>query len=126
MKLLNQYYDKWEAEKTAEKLRKRGILTFISSRHANSFSGVSTGAVKVGLWVVLDKQYSDAEKIITGKQCKVKSPLTESQMQSLEKNGKVVFDRLLIKVFEKTMLIFMIFLAVSFLFYIVLNIFLFK
>ena len=88
MKLIQEFYSEVDAEKARDKLRKRGILTYISSKGSNNLSSIYTGAFKVGLWAVLDNQYHDACKILTKKQCKVRYPLSEDQMVEIEINNK--------------------------------------
>lgn len=84
MQLIGEYFSKLDAEEARAKLRKRGILTFISSTRSHSLSRRFTGAFKVGLWAVFDNQYNDACRILTGRQCKVRHPLSEDQMVEIE------------------------------------------
>ncbi|MCW8886527.1 MAG: hypothetical protein OQK12_14965 [Motiliproteus sp.] len=88
MKLIEEFYSEIDAEEASQKLRKRGVLTHITSRRSYRLSRRFTGAVKVGLWAVLDNQFEDACKILTNKQCKVRHPLTEEQMKEMEAASK--------------------------------------
>jgi len=88
MYLINEYRSVCDAEQDATKLRKRGILTFVSSKNSYILSSIHTGVFKVGLWAVLQNQYEDACKIISKQQCKVRHPLTEEEMITIESQTK--------------------------------------
>ncbi len=87
MKLIQEYSSEFDAESASEKLRKRGILTHISSVQSHRLSSIKTGTLKVGLWVVLNNQYRDGCKILAKKQCKVRNPLSEEQMREIEREN---------------------------------------
>ena len=62
MKLLNKYLTLTDAEDMAERLENQGIVTHISSKRSHSLASHRTGAINVGLWVILENQYQDALK----------------------------------------------------------------
>lgn len=97
MKLIEEYYSQSEAEAAQEKLRKRGILSHVSSKQSHHLSSAQTGAFRVGLWAIIDNQYADACKILSGHQCKVRYPLNEAQMKELERSGKAYVPASIIK-----------------------------
>ena len=98
MKLIQQYDSEVDAKDARDNLRKRGVLTYISSRQSYSLSGVVTGAFKVGLWVIIDNQYQDACNILTKKSFKVRFPLTEEQMLKIEISNKNNAPKAIIRV----------------------------
>ena len=59
MKLIDEFESAHDADFASLNYREKGILTHVSSRHSNSLR-IITGAMKVGLWVVLEDQYQDA------------------------------------------------------------------
>lgn len=97
MQLISEYLSKLDAEDARQKLRKRGIFTFVSSARSYSLSSYFTGALKVGLWAVFDNQYNDACRILAGKQCKVRHPLSEDQMVEMEILSKQRSPSLILK-----------------------------
>ena len=79
MKLIRQFDDVFDAQDFSDKLRKRGVFTHVSSSKSSQFSRHLTGALKVGVWVVLPEQYDTLNpKVI----------LTQEQIKELEKNGR--------------------------------------
>ncbi len=84
MNLLAQYIDVSQAEELQYELRKHGVLTHISSSNSFRLGSAQTGAVKVGLWVVLDEQYSDAKSYLSDSNHKIITALTEEQMNRME------------------------------------------
>ncbi len=84
MNLLAQYNDVSQAESLQYELRKRGVLTHVSSSNSFRLSSAQTGAVKVGLWAVIDEQYSDSMSYLRDSNHKITTVLTEEQMRQLE------------------------------------------
>lgn len=97
MKLISEYYSEADAEAAGQRLRTRGILTHVSSTNSHRLSRRFTGAFKVGLWVVVDNQYQDACRILSGQQCKVRDPLDEEQMMALESFARQQSPTLILK-----------------------------
>jgi len=87
MKLLAEFENAHEADLAAMRYREKGILTYVSSRHSNSFR-VITGATQVGLWVVLDDQYSDAVELRKNDSHQPSIRLSEEEMLQLEELGR--------------------------------------
>ncbi len=85
MKLLEQFNDINQAQGLLTRLRNKGIVAYLSSANSYMLSRVRTGALKVGLWVVLDKQYHDAKALIRNPQHIPSHSLTEEEMQHIEK-----------------------------------------
>lgn len=108
MKLIQGFHSEVDAETARDKLRKRGILAYISSKGSYNLSSVYTGAFKVGLWAVLDNQYHDACKILSKAQCKVRYPLSEDQMLEIELNNRKETPSLILRALLK----FLVFLII--------------
>ena len=89
MKLLSQYYSVPEAEEASSILREKGILTHVSGKTSNTYR-IITGAVKVGLWVVLDQQYSDACELLKNRDHRVSTGLTEQELKEIESKAGVI------------------------------------
>ena len=92
MKLLEQFYDENVASELAWKFREKGILTHVSSQNSHQLGSIKTGALKVGLWVVLEKQYTDAEMLHKNENHKVMYPLSEEEMLVIENEAKESFS----------------------------------
>lgn len=73
-----------EAESLAERLRNKGVLTHVSSKGSQQLGSPVTGAVKVGVWVVLNEQVKDATALLTNKKHNVEHQLSEEEMRNLE------------------------------------------
>jgi len=84
MILLKQYESEGDAARLAERLRARGVLTHISSIRSKRKGAFTTGAFRVGVWLVLDHQAKDAIALLSNKRHKVENPLTEEEMVELE------------------------------------------
>ncbi|MFG6179322.1 putative signal transducing protein [Halomonas sp. THAF12] len=99
MRLIRQYEDVMQAQDAASRLRREGIPTHISSRHSHVASGVVTGALKVGLWILLDSQYHDACAFLEDADHRVTTGLPEEELVRLESAASetsfVSFNRLL-------------------------------
>ncbi|WP_062270781.1 putative signal transducing protein [Endozoicomonas arenosclerae] len=92
MKLLRQFQSEVDAEELSERLRKKGILTHVSSQQSRSVSSLYTGAFKTGVWVVLQAQYQDAFALLQSNQHKVEHPLSEEEIAGLELSAKDAFS----------------------------------
>lgn len=88
MQLIEQYASLPDAQNAAIRLRREGILTHISSLNSYVMSGLFTGAVRVGLWSVLDSQYEDACKLLANPEHIVTTGLSEDELVLIEKNAK--------------------------------------
>ncbi|MGH1472584.1 MAG: hypothetical protein ACRBCS_15490 [Cellvibrionaceae bacterium] len=88
MKLLKEYTDLSDAENLSERLRRKGILTHVSSKNSKQLGSFQTGAVKVGVWAVLNEQENDAISLLTNKNHKVECQLSEKEMDSIEVKAK--------------------------------------
>jgi hypothetical protein len=88
LKLLRQYESQTDAETLSQRLRNKGILTYISSKQSRSLSSLYTGVFKTGVWVVLETQHQDAFALLKSSRHKVANPLTEPEMQELERSAK--------------------------------------
>jgi hypothetical protein len=101
MKLLDQFYNLDNANDLVWSLRQQGILTYVSSTKSHQLSSIKTGAFKVGLWVVLDKQFEDAEKYTKDPNHVISLKLSEEEMINLEEEAKASFSRDLSRSFTK-------------------------
>lgn len=88
MQLIEQFASLPDAQDAALRLRREGILTHISSLNSYVMSGLFTGAVRIGLWSVLDSQYEDACKVLTDPKHIVTTGLSEDELVLIEKNAK--------------------------------------
>lgn len=84
MILLKEYSSEIDADRLAERLRAKGVLTHVSARQSKQIGSFVTGALKVGVWAVLDQQANDAVALLSNKQHTVEHPLTEEEMIELE------------------------------------------
>ena len=85
LRLLRRFYSEGDAETLSAKMRRKGILTHVSSKQSRSLSSVNTGAFTSEVWVVLSSQYEDAFALMHSRRYSVKNPLTEEEMLQLEK-----------------------------------------
>lgn len=88
MKLLVQYSNILDAEYLSERLRNKGVMTYISSSKSHSMGRIQSGALRVGVWVVLESQYEDAFTLLRNKRHKANAPLTKEEMVELELTTK--------------------------------------
>ena len=101
MKLIDQFTSLSDANEICSKLRNAGILAYVSSAQSYMLSRVKTGALKVGLWIILDDQFEDAKELLRNPKYKPKVVLTEQEMIDLEieaKQAKIASSKML---FEK-------------------------
>jgi len=87
MKHLRKYNDLYEAQSAASRLRAFGVLAFVSNEHSRTHSFI-TDAFSVGLWVVLDTQYSDPMALLDDENHIVENPISEEAMLRLEAEAK--------------------------------------
>lgn len=114
MKLLDQFADINQANKLYVRLKGSGILTYVSSSGSYMLSKTNTGALRIGLWVVLDDQYNDAKSPIRNFNHKVKCKLTEREMAELEQeanqaylaSNKVMFEKAAAWLLSAALLVF--------------------
>lgn len=84
MILLKEYVSETDADNLAERLRRKGVLTHVSGKQSKQLGTFVTGAVKVGVWAVMDHQAKDAVGLLSNKRYQVEHPLTEDEMVKLE------------------------------------------
>jgi len=84
MILLKEYVSETDADALADRLRAKGVLTHVSGRQSQQLSAFVTGAVKVGVWAVLDHQAKDAVALLSNNRHQVVNPLSEEEMIDLE------------------------------------------
>ena len=84
MNLLSQLSDINEAELLSERLREAGIITHLSGVSSHMLSASRTGALKIGVWVVLDKQFKDAEILMDNPNHTPAFLLSSDEMKELE------------------------------------------
>jgi hypothetical protein len=113
MKLLEEFTSLSDAETLSERLREKGILTHVSSVHSKQLGALVTGAVKVGVWVVLNEQVHDAKALLKNRHHNVANPLTEKDMEALDskaanqisRTANTVLNKLAIAVATMIMLV---------------------
>ena len=113
MRLLAQFEDINEAEELAWKFRERGIFTFVSGKGSYHLGSMRAGPRKVCLWVVLEKQFDDAEKLLKNENYTVMQPLSEQEMVLLEKETKKAVSEQASRLYSKVATKIMIALLVS-------------
>lgn len=120
MKLLNSYDSITFAEKRAVFLEKKGIKTYISSRDSHNFGSTKTWALKVGLWIVHNRQFNDAIACYKNNKHTVVNTLSKNERnQSLSKNtlSKNVASIIIIKaglkiIFLLSLIIYLLYLTI--------------
>lgn len=110
MKLLDQFYRLDNANDLSWSLRQQGILTYVSSKKSHQLGSIKTGAFKVGLWVVLDKQFEDAQKFTKDPNHVISFKLSEDEMINLEEEAKTSFSKDISRSFTKFANYFMVLL----------------
>ena len=80
MRLVAKYSSDTDAKLASQRLESKGIATFISSKRSYRLGALFTGAFHVGLWVVLDRQFEDARRLLEDPNHKVSMPLTSTEM----------------------------------------------
>ena len=61
-------------------------MTHLSGVSSHMLSASRTGALKIGVWVVLDKQFKDAEILMDNANHTPAFPLSADEMKELESN----------------------------------------
>ena len=84
MKLLKEFESVLDSEELAERLKEKGIAVFVSSKHSQSLSKYSTGALNVGLWIVLDVQYEDAKACLKNRRHKVITAISQDEIKIIQ------------------------------------------
>lgn len=84
MILLKEYVSEIDADNLAERLRRKGVFTHVSGKQSKQLGALVTGAVKVGVWAVLDHQVKDAIALLSNNKHQVENPLTEEEMVDIE------------------------------------------
>lgn len=89
MKLIAQYQDTINAERVSARLRRKGILTYVSGRRLQ-IAGLAryTGAFKIGLWAVLPDQYEDARILLENRRHEPAVVLSADEMERLERESR--------------------------------------
>lgn len=99
----------------SEKLRNKGILTFVSSQRSIRIPMAHGGASSVGVWAVLPNQYGDAFNYLKNKKHKIMYPLSKEEMEALEKQSKeksiISFNRKLTRFLNFTFIVLLVVLV---------------
>ena len=106
MKLVTEFYDLPEAEKISNRMRRAGVMTVVTSKRSYKLSRVKTGALKVGLWVVLDEQYQDAVQLLENHDHKPKRVIPLSEMDEIQNLARLHFGSGMKKLIEKSAALF--------------------
>ena len=121
MKLLKEFTSISDAEVLVEKLRKKGVLTHISSTNSNQLGGHATGAIKVGVWVVVSEQFNDAVAYLTNHKHMVSNPLSETEMDLIEAKAKEQMNKSINNVLNKLAITFISIIFIVLAFYVLSN-----
>jgi hypothetical protein len=84
MKLVTEFFDLSEAEKTSSRMRSAGVFTVVTSKRSYNLSRVKTGALRVGLWVVFEDQYHDAMQMLDNYNHKPKRVISAVEMNEIQ------------------------------------------
>lgn len=112
MRLIRQYDDILQAENAAVKLRSLGILTHISAKSSYRISRTISGALRVGLWAVLDFQHEDAHAVLTKPGHMVTTALREEELIKIESQANETSVTFFNGILAKTGFIFIIFAGI--------------
>ncbi len=100
MQLIARYEDALEAEDVAARLEHAGILAYVSSVNSHLFGRIQTGALKVGLWIVLEHQYEDALAYLQDEEHDITTALSAQEIEELRSRTQSAsydfFNRVLI------------------------------
>jgi len=88
MKLLKHYSYASDAEEDAARLELRGIPTHVTAKYSQSMSRLYTGALKAGLWILLDDQYEDAYKFLNNSKHKITTGIDQQEIHRIKKLAK--------------------------------------
>ena len=86
MKLVTEYLTAGEAELAASTLEAAGIATYVSNSDSARLPIASSFAGGVGLWVVVDDQLRDAQRLLEDPNHEVESKLTEAQQREIHES----------------------------------------
>ena len=92
MKLIAEFERAHDADLASIAYREKGILTHVSSRYSNNLR-IITGAMTVGLWVILDDQYADAIALKNNRAHQPVTSLSEDEMIQLEALGQIHYEQ---------------------------------
>ena len=93
MQLIKQFESVEEAELTSKNLENRGILTHVSSKRSHNLSRHRTGAIKVGLWSMLDYQYDDAVSFLNNKSHIITTSIPKEEIEQLKLHASTEFKK---------------------------------
>ncbi len=114
MKLVRDFTDQNEALRFSLKIRAKGIPNHVAMFRGNNTHRYGGGPKTWAVWVLIDTQFDDAIKLIKGSRHKVKEPLTEEEIVSIEmemsKNDKrkIIIDLSIFTVVFIGLIIFVI------------------
>ena len=84
MKLVTEYETESEADIASMRLEQKGIATFVSSRRTMNIPLGAIGMPTVGLWVVLDDQFDDANALLFDPDHEVAHALSFDEIQKIK------------------------------------------
>jgi len=67
-------------------------MAFISNKDSYSLGSLLVGVTEVGVWIVVEEQYQDALKIIYGAENVSSNPITNDEMDIIEKQANQVLS----------------------------------
>ncbi|VAW46418.1 hypothetical protein MNBD_GAMMA02-1709 [hydrothermal vent metagenome] len=114
MKLLTEFDNEESADIVYEEFWKKGILTYVSSADSKKLGTYQTGALKVGLWVILDEQYEDSLAVLNDPSHTVKIQLSSEEMKLLEERVINANEKYYDSFVNKTLLIAVILITIIF------------
>jgi hypothetical protein len=84
MKLVEDFTDQNEAINFSLAIRAKGIPNHVAMFRGNNTHRYGGGPKTWAVWVLIDPQFDDAIKLIRNSRHKVKNPLTEEEIFSIE------------------------------------------
>ena len=121
MKLLNRYLDPADAAADRARLREAGIASLLETVDAHNIQPSRSGETHVGLWVVVDEQFEDANRLLSEPghvPLRVLSPAQVEQLESAaerrSKWSKRLSGTVLTLLFFAVLLALIVFTAVDY------------
>ena len=88
MKLLKQYNSASDAKDDAAMLEMRGVPTHVTAKYSQSMSRLHTGALKAGLWILIDEQYEDAYNFLNNSKHRITTGIDQKEIQRIKNLAK--------------------------------------
>lgn len=84
MKLISDFSSFADAEMASHAIEAKGIATYVSPEQPGIIPGLRASSSSVRLWVVLDEQLSDAQKLLVNPEHEVTRKLSQKEIQEIK------------------------------------------